>query len=80
MGSSAGGLSNRTDAAQPARRDPEDMSQTAGVSQSAVVDQQAPGLTGTYRTSNSLLTSARGLTSGSSDSKASYQAAIFSLR
>src|SRR6185437_14860588 len=54
---------------RPARRDPEDMSQAAGGSQSAAVDQQAPGPTGTYLTSNSLLTSARALTSGPGDSK-----------
>jgi hypothetical protein len=53
----------------PARRDLEDMSQTADVNQSAAVDAQAPGLTGTYLTSNSLLTSARALTSRSCDSK-----------
>jgi hypothetical protein len=64
----------------PARRDPEDMSQATGVNQSAAVDRQAPGLPGTYLTSNSLLTSARALTSGPCDSKASYQTVIFSLR
>src|ERR1051326_7888360 len=53
----------------PARRNPEGMSQATGVSQSAAVDHQAPGLTGTYLTSNWLLTSARALTAGSGDSK-----------
>ena len=53
----------------PARRDPEDMSQATGVNQSAAVDAQVPGLTGTYLTSNSLLASAQALTSGSCDSK-----------
>jgi lysophospholipase L1-like esterase len=56
------------------------MSQTAGVDQSAPVDQQASGLTGTYLTSNSLLTSARALTSGFRDSQKPYQILIFSLR